>query len=133
MLSTMMHLPLGVKTITTFGARHFGSSRIGDYDGERIHWTLLSLQSGEVIPAAQRHREFDGRQSTQSLAAEYWSRKEISLLDIAKSLGIALAVEGGGGKTNGSSVLSNKLTKKVFKSSNSLLPESFLKNNMDSR
>ena len=33
----------------------------------------------------------DGEQ-TKSLAAEHWRRKEISLLDIAKALGIALAV-----------------------------------------
>jgi fatty-acyl-CoA synthase len=38
MLSTMMHLPLGVRTITTFGARHFASSRVGTYDGEALHW-----------------------------------------------------------------------------------------------
>ncbi|MDC0574233.1 long-chain-fatty-acid--CoA ligase, partial [Luminiphilus sp.] len=38
MLSTMMHTPLGVITLHRFGARHFGSSRVGDYDGERIHW-----------------------------------------------------------------------------------------------
>ncbi|MEL7046290.1 MAG: AMP-binding protein, partial [Pseudomonadota bacterium] len=38
MLSTMMHLPLGVRTITTFGARHFASSRIGTYDGEALSW-----------------------------------------------------------------------------------------------
>ena len=31
-------------------------------------------------------------EETRSLAAEYWRRKEISLLDVAKSLGIALAV-----------------------------------------
>ncbi|EED36801.1 acyl-CoA synthetase [Luminiphilus syltensis NOR5-1B] len=35
----MMHLPLGVRTLTEFGARHFASSRVGDYqeDGS-IHW-----------------------------------------------------------------------------------------------
>ncbi|MEM6773815.1 MAG: long-chain fatty acid--CoA ligase [Pseudomonadota bacterium] len=38
MLSTMMHLPLGVRTITTFGARHFASSRVGTYDGESLSW-----------------------------------------------------------------------------------------------
>ena len=38
MLSTMMNTPLGVSTLHRFGARHFGSSRVGDYDGERIHW-----------------------------------------------------------------------------------------------
>jgi fatty-acyl-CoA synthase len=38
MLSTMMHTPLGVSTLHRFGARHFGSSRVGDYDGEHIHW-----------------------------------------------------------------------------------------------
>lgn len=38
MLSTMMHTPLGVSTLFAYGARHFPTSRIGDYDGERIHW-----------------------------------------------------------------------------------------------
>ena len=38
MTSTMMNTPLGVKTLHRFGARHFGSSRVGDYDGEQIHW-----------------------------------------------------------------------------------------------
>ncbi|MGB2419687.1 MAG: long-chain-fatty-acid--CoA ligase, partial [Luminiphilus sp.] len=36
--STMMNTPLGVKTLHRFGARHFGSSRVGDYDGQQIHW-----------------------------------------------------------------------------------------------
>ena len=38
MTSTMMNTPLGVKTLHRFGARHFGSSRVGDYDGQQIHW-----------------------------------------------------------------------------------------------
>lgn len=38
MLSTMMNTPLGVSTLHRFGARHFGDSRVGDYDGEQIHW-----------------------------------------------------------------------------------------------
>ncbi|MDA0649668.1 MAG: long-chain-fatty-acid--CoA ligase [Proteobacteria bacterium] len=38
MTSTMMHTPLGVKTLHRFGARHFSTSRVGDYDGEQIHW-----------------------------------------------------------------------------------------------
>ena len=38
MQSTMMNTPLGVVTLHRFGARHFPSSRVGDYDGERIHW-----------------------------------------------------------------------------------------------
>ena len=38
MLSTMMNTPLGVSTLHRFGARHFSESRVGDYDGERIHW-----------------------------------------------------------------------------------------------
>lgn len=33
-----MNTPLGVKTLHRFGARHFGSSRVGDYDGQQIHW-----------------------------------------------------------------------------------------------
>ena len=38
MLSTMMHTPLGVGTLFDFGARHFASSRVADYDGESLHW-----------------------------------------------------------------------------------------------
>ncbi|MDG0991638.1 MAG: long-chain-fatty-acid--CoA ligase [Luminiphilus sp.] len=38
MLSTMMHTPLGVATLFKFGARHFSSSRVADYDGEDLHW-----------------------------------------------------------------------------------------------
>ena len=38
MLSTMMHLPLGVRTIAAFGARHFASSRVGEYAGAAIQW-----------------------------------------------------------------------------------------------
>ena len=38
MLSTMMHTPLGVKTLFDFGARHFASSRVGEYDGDTIQW-----------------------------------------------------------------------------------------------
>ena len=38
MTSTMMNTPLGVKTLHRFGARHFGSSRVGDYDGQQIQW-----------------------------------------------------------------------------------------------
>jgi fatty-acyl-CoA synthase len=38
MTSTMMNTPLGVKTLHRFGARHFSSSRVGDYDGQQIHW-----------------------------------------------------------------------------------------------
>lgn len=38
MMSTMMHLPLGVRTITTFGSRHFASSRVAVYDGEQLRW-----------------------------------------------------------------------------------------------
>jgi fatty-acyl-CoA synthase len=34
----MMNTPLGVKTLHRFGARHFSTSRVGDYDGEQIHW-----------------------------------------------------------------------------------------------
>ena len=33
-----MNTPLGVKTLHRFGARHFASSRVGDYDGDRICW-----------------------------------------------------------------------------------------------
>ncbi len=38
MLSTMMHTPLGVATLFKFGARHFSSSRVADYDGVDLHW-----------------------------------------------------------------------------------------------
>ena len=38
MQSTMMNTPLGVATLHQFGARHFPTSRVGDYDGEVIHW-----------------------------------------------------------------------------------------------
>ena len=38
MMSTMMNTPLGVKTLHRFGARHFITSRVGDYDGRQIHW-----------------------------------------------------------------------------------------------
>lgn len=38
MLSTMMNTPLGVSTLHRFGARHFGESRVGDYDGEQMQW-----------------------------------------------------------------------------------------------
>ncbi len=33
-----MNTPLGVKTLHQFGARHFSTSRVGDYDGQQIHW-----------------------------------------------------------------------------------------------
>ena len=33
-----MNTPLGVRTLHRFGARHFASSQVGDYDGESIHW-----------------------------------------------------------------------------------------------
>ena len=49
MLSTMMNTPLGVSTLHRFGARHFGSSRVGDYDGERIHWrTYEEIDAGSA-------------------------------------------------------------------------------------
>ncbi|MAB26456.1 MAG: long-chain fatty acid--CoA ligase [Alteromonadaceae bacterium] len=38
MMNTMMNTPLGVKTLHRFGARHFSTSRVGDYDGQQIHW-----------------------------------------------------------------------------------------------
>jgi len=66
MLSTMMHTPLGVNTLFQFGARHFPTSRVADYDGETLHWSSyaditaragqlanvlnsLGLQSGERV------------------------------------------------------------------------------------
>jgi len=38
MLSTMMHLPMGVATIARYGLRHFASSRVGEYDGDTLIW-----------------------------------------------------------------------------------------------
>jgi fatty-acyl-CoA synthase len=34
----MMNTPLGVATLHRFGARHFASSRVGDYDGTQVQW-----------------------------------------------------------------------------------------------
>ena len=49
MLSTMMNTPLGVSTLHRFGARHFDGSRVGDYDGERIHWrTYGEIDAGSA-------------------------------------------------------------------------------------
>ena len=33
-----MNTPLGVRTLHQFGARHFATSRVGDYDGHHIQW-----------------------------------------------------------------------------------------------
>ena len=33
-----MNTPLGVRTLHQFGARHFATSRVGDYDGRHIQW-----------------------------------------------------------------------------------------------
>ena len=38
MMSTMMNTPIGVRTLHQFGARHFATSRVGDYDGHHIQW-----------------------------------------------------------------------------------------------
>lgn len=51
MLSTMMHTPLGVNTLFQFGARHFQTSRVGEYDGATIHWqsyTQITQQAGQI-------------------------------------------------------------------------------------
>ncbi|MDP5052660.1 MAG: long-chain fatty acid--CoA ligase [Congregibacter sp.] len=52
MLSTMMHLPLCVRTITQFGARHFASSRVGEYDGAQIHWKRYDAVAGDAARLA---------------------------------------------------------------------------------
>ncbi len=61
-----MHTPLGVNTLFQFGARHFPTSRVADYDGETLRWSsyaditaragqlanvlnTLGLQSGERV------------------------------------------------------------------------------------
>lgn len=54
MLSTMMHTPLGVKTLFEFGARHFPSSRVGEYDGDAIQWHSyadITIQAAKVANA----------------------------------------------------------------------------------
>ena len=44
-----MNTPLGVRTLHRFGARHFASSRVGDYDGESIHWrTYEEIDAGSL-------------------------------------------------------------------------------------
>jgi fatty-acyl-CoA synthase len=53
MLSTMMNTPLGVSTLHRFGARHFASSRIGDYDGEQIRWRSYAEIDADSARLAQ--------------------------------------------------------------------------------
>ena len=44
-----MNTPLGVRTLHRFGARHFASSRVGDYDGESIHWrSYEEIEAGSL-------------------------------------------------------------------------------------
>lgn len=52
MLSTMMHLPLGVRTISTYGLRHFAGSRIGDYDGDGIQWRSYEAVAADAARLA---------------------------------------------------------------------------------
>ena len=53
MLSTMMNTPLGVSTLHRFGARHFATSRVGDYDGEQIHWRSYAEIDAASVRLAQ--------------------------------------------------------------------------------
>ena len=57
MLSTMMHLPLGVSTITRFGARHFAGSRVGDYDGEGLRWKSYTEVAADAARLAGALRD----------------------------------------------------------------------------
>ena len=52
-----MNTPLGVKTLHRFGARHFSTSRVGDYDGQQIHWRSyadIDASSGRLANALTR-------------------------------------------------------------------------------
>ena len=63
MLSTMMHTPLGVKTLFEFGARHFPSSRVGEYDGDAIQWHSyadITIQAAKVANALTQLGVGDG-------------------------------------------------------------------------
>ena len=53
MLSTMMNTPLGVSTLHRFGARHFATSRVGDYDGEQIRWRSYAEIDADSASLAQ--------------------------------------------------------------------------------
>ncbi len=53
MLSTMMNTPLGVSTLHRFGARHFATSRVGDYDGEQIRWRSYAEIDADSVRLAQ--------------------------------------------------------------------------------
>ena len=53
MLSTMMNTPLGVSTLHRFGARHFATSRVGDYDGEQIRWRSYAEIDADSARLAQ--------------------------------------------------------------------------------
>ena len=57
MTSTMMNTPLGVTTLHRFGARHFSTSRVGDYDGQQIHrrsYADINASSGRLANALTR-------------------------------------------------------------------------------
>lgn len=60
-----MHTPIGVSTLLAFGRRHFADSRVGDYDGEQIHWSSFA----EVEAQAARF--------ANALAAEGFSRADV--------------------------------------------------------
>ena len=79
MLSTMMNTPLGVTTLHRFGARHFASSRVGDYDGEQVNWrrydeidvdsTRLAHGLLGLDPKAHALNEYYQRRSHHSVAS----------------------------------------------------------------
>ena len=53
MLSTMMNTSLGVSTLHRFGARHFATSRVGDYDGKQIRWRSYAEIDADSARLAQ--------------------------------------------------------------------------------
>lgn len=75
MLSTMMHLPLGVSTLTRFGARHFASSRVGDYDGTRIQWKTYADIADDTARLAHALQAL-GLQSGDRVGTFMWNSAE---------------------------------------------------------
>lgn len=75
MLSTMMNTPLGVRTLHQFGARHFAPSRVGDYDGEQIHWrSYAEIDAGSVQLAQTLERL--GLQRGDRVGTFMWNSSE---------------------------------------------------------
>jgi hypothetical protein len=52
---------------------------VEELEGERICWTLLSMQTGELIPVSQRHREFNDKISKEKLPEGYFALCKISV------------------------------------------------------